>query len=69
LRDDRERLRDISEAIENIEKYVSIGYQAFVEDERMQVWIIHHLIHALRGTATKGSWLDVGYVSSRTDPH
>jgi uncharacterized protein with HEPN domain len=43
LRDDRERLRDIDEAIEKIEKYVSIGYQAFAEDERTQVWIIHHL--------------------------
>jgi len=38
-----ERLRDIDEAIEKIEKYVSIGYQAFAEDERTQVWIIHHL--------------------------
>jgi uncharacterized protein with HEPN domain len=43
LRDDGERLRDIDEAIEKIEKYVSIGYQAFIEDERTQVWIIHHL--------------------------
>jgi len=43
LRDDRERLLDIDEAIEKIEKYVSIGYQAFIEDERTQVWIIHHL--------------------------
>jgi uncharacterized protein with HEPN domain len=43
LRDDGERLRDINEAIEKIEKYVSIGYQAFIEDERTQVWIIHHL--------------------------
>jgi len=42
LRDDRERLRDIDEAIEKIEKYVSIGYQAFIEDERTQVWTIHH---------------------------
>jgi len=43
LRDDKERLRDINEAIEKIEKYVSIGYQAFAEDERTQIWIIHHL--------------------------
>jgi uncharacterized protein with HEPN domain len=43
LRDDKARLRDINEAIEKIEKYVSIGYQAFVQDERTQVWIIHHL--------------------------
>jgi uncharacterized protein with HEPN domain len=43
LRDDRERLRDIDEAIVKIEKYVSVGYRAFIEDERTQVWIIHHL--------------------------
>jgi uncharacterized protein with HEPN domain len=43
LRDDKERLCDISEAIEKIEKYASFGYQAFSEDERTQVWIIHHL--------------------------
>jgi len=43
LRDDKERLLDINEAIEKIEKYVSLGYQAFIEDERTQVWIIHHL--------------------------
>jgi uncharacterized protein with HEPN domain len=43
LRDDRGRLRDISEAIEQIEKYVALGYQAFLEDERTQVWIIYHL--------------------------
>ncbi len=43
MRDDQERLRDIDEAIDKIEKYVSVGYQAFIEDERTQVWIIHHL--------------------------
>ena len=43
MRDDRKRLRDNDEAIEKIEKYVSIGYQAFIEDERTQIWIIHHL--------------------------
>ena len=34
MRDDKERLRDINEAIEKIEKYVSIGYQAFAEGRR-----------------------------------
>jgi uncharacterized protein with HEPN domain len=43
LRDDKALLSDINEAIEKIDKYVSIGYQAFAEDERTQVWIIHHL--------------------------
>ena len=44
MRDDKGRLRDINGAIEKIEKYVSIGYQAFAKDERTQVWIIHHLL-------------------------
>ena len=43
MRDDKALLRDINEAIEKIEKYVSIGYLAFIQDERTQVWIIHHL--------------------------
>ncbi len=30
-------------AIEKIEKYSLNGYDAFIEDERTQVWIIHHL--------------------------
>ncbi len=37
MRDDKARLRDINEAIEKIEKYVSVGYLAFAEDERTQV--------------------------------
>ena len=43
MRDDKALLHDINEAIEKIEKYVSIGYLAFIQDERTQVWIIHHL--------------------------
>lgn len=33
MRDDRERLRDIDEAIEKIEKYVSIGYRALINSD------------------------------------
>ena len=43
MRDDRERLRDIREAIERIEKYVARGREAFEEDELVQNWIVHHL--------------------------
>lgn len=43
MRDDRERLRDILEAIDNIEKYASRGKEVFEQDELIQVWIIHHL--------------------------
>jgi uncharacterized protein with HEPN domain len=43
VRDDRERLLDIQEAIGRIEKYAQQGYQAFLKDELIQTWILHHL--------------------------
>ena len=43
MRDDRERLLDIQEAIERIEKYAARGAQVFAEDELVQIWTIHHL--------------------------
>jgi len=43
MRDDRERLRDILEAVERIEKYAARGRESFERDELIQVWIVHHL--------------------------
>lgn len=43
MRDDRERLLDIREAIENIQKYAARGKDAFNEDELIQTWILHHI--------------------------
>jgi len=43
MRDDRERILDIQEAIERIEKYAAQGRQAFERDELIQTWVIHHL--------------------------
>ena len=43
MRDDRERLLDIQEAIDNINKYAVRGKDAFEEDELVQNWIIRHL--------------------------
>lgn len=43
MRDDREWLLDILEAIERIEKYSSRGKEAFEEDELIQNWIVHQL--------------------------
>jgi len=43
MRDPRERLKDILDAIERIERYAVLGEQAFAEDELIQVWIIHYL--------------------------
>ena len=43
MRDDREWLLDLLEAMEKIEKYSSRGRQAFEEDELIQSWILHQL--------------------------
>ena len=43
MRDDRERLRDILEAIEQIEKYTVRGEAEYRHNELIQIWIVHHL--------------------------
>jgi uncharacterized protein with HEPN domain len=43
MRGSRERLIDILEAIEKIERYVSRGKKAFDSEELLQIWMIHHL--------------------------
>ncbi len=43
MRSDTERLRDILLAIEQIEKYVEAGEEAFRKDEMLQVWFVHHI--------------------------
>ena len=43
MRDDKERLKDILEAIAQIEKYAIHGQTEFQDNELVQVWIIHHL--------------------------
>jgi len=45
VRDDRQRLLDILESIENIGRYVHDENEPriFAEDELLQVWVIHHL--------------------------
>ena len=43
MREDQERLQDILEAIERIKKHASRGWDAFRDDELLQVWIVHHL--------------------------
>ena len=51
MRDDRERLLDILEAIERIEKYTSKGREVFKDDELIQTWVVHHL--KIIGEATR----------------
>jgi uncharacterized protein with HEPN domain len=43
MRYDHERVIDIIEAIELIEKITSKGKGVFYHDEMVQVWVIHHL--------------------------
>jgi len=43
MRDQRERLLDILEAIDRVERYAAKGRTAFEGDELIQTWIIHHL--------------------------
>ena len=43
MRRDRDRLEDILEAIERIERYTQKGQEAFEQDELIQVWVLHHI--------------------------
>ncbi len=43
MRDDRQRILDILEAIEKIEKHISGGKTVFEEDELIQTWVVYHL--------------------------
>jgi uncharacterized protein with HEPN domain len=52
MRDDRERLRDILEAIERIENYVDRGEGAFRRDELIQTWMTRNI--QVIGEAARG---------------
>ncbi len=43
MRDPRERLHDILEAIGRIERYAARGKQAFASDELIQNWFVRYL--------------------------
>ena len=43
MRDPRERLMDILEAIERIERYANRGRAVFEGDELIQVWMVSHI--------------------------
>jgi len=44
MRNERERLLDILEAIERIEKYAEDGKEAFESDELIQTWVVYHIM-------------------------
>lgn len=43
MRDDRERLLDIAEAIDRINRRVGTAADEFEQNEMLQVWVVHHL--------------------------
>lgn len=51
MRDDRERLLDIVEAIERIERYAEKGREEFERDELIQTWVVYHI--QIIGEATR----------------
>lgn len=69
MREDRRRLEDILEAINQIEKYATRGRQAFESDEMLQVWMVYHfqiigeaangLSPAIQDSTTTIPWSDV----------
>jgi uncharacterized protein with HEPN domain len=44
VRDDRERILDMLEAVERIKRQAAKGRPAFERDELLQVWIVHWLL-------------------------
>jgi uncharacterized protein with HEPN domain len=52
VRDDAERLRDILEAIREVERYTQKGRPEFDTNELVQVWLLHHL--PVIGEAARG---------------
>ena len=43
MRDDSERILDMLEAVDRIERHSGKGREAFQEDELIQTWVVHHL--------------------------
>jgi len=43
MRDDKDLILDIFDAIEAIEKYTSQGKEKYESDELIQIWVLHHL--------------------------
>jgi uncharacterized protein with HEPN domain len=43
MRSNRERLLDILEAIDKIDRFAGMSCERFESDEMLQIWIIHHL--------------------------
>jgi uncharacterized protein with HEPN domain len=55
MRDRRERILDMLEAIERIERYTAEGRAKFEKDELIQTWVVHHLQIVGEAAAKLGS--------------
>jgi len=67
MRDDTERLRDILEAIERVEKYAPQGKTVFEQQELIQTWIVYHLqIIGEAARATEVPWRDASDLRNLT---
>jgi hypothetical protein len=64
VRDDRQRLLGIVEAVEKIEQRTAEGREAFDADELVQVWILHDL----RGLACHRRPADAGALARWARP-
>ncbi len=52
MREDRDRLQDILDAIKKIDRYAKRGRRLFEEDELVHTWMIH-LIQIIGEAASK----------------
>jgi uncharacterized protein with HEPN domain len=43
MRDPKERLKDILDAIAKIERYATRGREAFEQEELIQTWVLYHI--------------------------
>jgi len=43
MREPKERLRDILDAIANIERYAARGQEAFEQEELIRTWVLYHI--------------------------
>lgn len=64
MRDDRTRIRDMIQAITNIERYAVYGQERFVVDELVQTCIVHHL--QILGEAANELTVDLRALSALT---
>lgn len=61
MRDPKERLRDILEAISAIERHLDCSRSAFQEDELLQTWFLRHL--QIIGEAARALPTDIRNIS------